>query len=895
MSGMATPTDQIPSGMNKNDPPRRVLVVEDEPEIRGLIVLHLKREGFEVDEIGDGYEARRLIESRAYNLILLDWMLPNMSGLELTQWARRRPDLGIVPILFVTARTEPSHIAEGLDAGADDYLTKPFDPLVLAARVKALLRRHEWLRSHQTLPAAAKDLVQVGALKLNRRSFDVHLDDQPLELTRSEFRLLESLMTNQGKVLSRESLIGEIQAKTSTWSDAPSTPTCSACAKIGRPRRSDRNHPRHRLPRALRNLTRVELLSNRLLRRALNLPTHFPLRLLRWFLRQQLIFSGISFAVIAITLLIWTYASGLDDDETFLVRLIILTSLPAAFLLNSVGSLFVARRMVDPLGSLIEKTRRLRESPVSNEYDSEALTFDEPGEWFELESAVNRLGKDLRRKTIRLSREKTELRAIMSAASEAVLAISKERRVLFFNPQFAYLFNAPTAAVHAHVSELLRSPEVLDAYDEALRTGLPAQAEMTVLAYDERHPRIFQLSLACLRKKHNQEVYGVVGIFHDITELKRAERYRIDFVGNVSHELRTPLTSINGYLQTLLVDFERKSFDQAGEFLKIVAKNVTRLKDLVEDLLDLSTLESGSELRPERLSVREVTEAMIQQIEGAPERVRTIYGIEHLHADPKRIEQVLRNLIENAVRYVPAGRGIEVEWCAGDGGGIELHVRDDGPGIPVEHHARLFERFYRVDSSRSRTAGGTGIGLSLVKHIMLRHGGRVFVRSEEGQGAEFVCEFPGRISALIGPRTKPGAAADLRRSRSSRDRRGVTGRGPCGPARPSTHSPKVPTSSRRATHRAEHVRRGPRRRSRARAESDPSLRLVPDARSGPRRDARPGGAKASGCADRGGLVPSIPGAGRARRASLRSCAPAPGRSHFVRAILGVRRSPVPGR
>ena len=474
--------------------------------------------------------------------------------------------------------------------------------------------------------------------------------------------------------------------------------------------------------------------------RVLRLPPHFPLRLLRWFLRQQLIFSAVAFALIGMTLLIWVSASGLEDDEAFLARLIILTSLPAAFLINALGALFVARRVVDPLGSLIEKARRLREVPAAPDDDAvEPASFIEPGEWSELEGAVDRLGKDLRRKTIRLSREKTELRAIMTAASEAVLAISNERRVLFFNPQFAYLFNAPPSAVQADVGQLMHSREVLAAYDEALDSGLPVRREVAV--HDERGERAFHLSLAPLRKKHNQEVYGVVGIFHDITELKRAERYRIDFVANVSHELRTPLTSINGYLQTVLGDVETGRFDDAAAYLKIVAGNVTRLKSLVEDLLDLSTLESGKELRPERIAVRDLTEHVLAQIPAAAERVIASYEFEDLRADPKRVEQVLRNLVENAVRYVPEGRGIFVEWRV-HAGGRSLHVRDDGLGIPPEHHARLFERFYRVDESRARTAGGTGIGLSLVKHIMLRHGGQVFVRSEAGRGAEFVCEFP---------------------------------------------------------------------------------------------------------------------------------------------------------
>lgn len=480
-------------------------------------------------------------------------------------------------------------------------------------------------------------------------------------------------------------------------------------------------------------------------KRLFRTPPHFPTRLLRWFLTQQVMFSGFSFGLLGATLFAWSAMGGLDDEQAFLVRLIIFTSLPTAFVVVSLGSLFVARRMVDPLGGLIEKTRRLREMSVDDDAEPGTLTFDEPGEWFELESAVNELGLDLRRKTIRLSREKTELRAIMAAVSEAVLAITSERRVLFFNPQFAYLFNAPTAAVDAHVSELLRSNEVLEIYDRALKTGAPARREVSVMAFDERRPREFLLSVAPLRKKHNQEVYGVAGIFHDVTELKRAERMRIEFIGNVSHELRTPLTTINGYLQTLVGDFERGHLEHAGEFLKIAAGNVTRLKNLVEDLLDLSNLESGKELRPEFLSVREITEGVLGQVPGAGERVRVRYEFEELWADPRRLEQVLRNLVENACRYVPEGRDIEIAW-EDTGERRELHVKDDGPGIPAEHHARLFERFYRVDESRARTGGGTGIGLSLVKHIMIRHGGRVFVRSEAGRGAEFVCEFPAHPS-----------------------------------------------------------------------------------------------------------------------------------------------------
>lgn len=194
---------------------KRVLVVEDENEIRQLIVLHLRREGFDVEETEDGELARQWLEARAFDLVILDWMLPSLSGLELCRWLRKRGTVSsAAPILFVTAKTEPEHVATGLDAGADDYLTKPFDTLVLMARVNALLRRAEWLKSKSESPTAkGPALMSLGDLVLNCETYEVTLMGQKLDLTRSEFRLLETLLTHQGKVLSRESLIGEIQGE----------------------------------------------------------------------------------------------------------------------------------------------------------------------------------------------------------------------------------------------------------------------------------------------------------------------------------------------------------------------------------------------------------------------------------------------------------------------------------------------------------------------------------------------------------------------------------------------------------------------------------------------------------------------------------------------------------
>lgn len=191
--------------------PKRVLVVEDETEIRELIALHLRREGFLVDDVASGDLGRNQLSKQPYDLVILDWMVPGLNGLELTRWIRSQEKFQQLPILFVTAKAEPEHIATGLDAGADDYLTKPFDTLVLMARVNALMRRRVWLGGQTAKTGAAAHTVIIGELKLNSDAFEVYLREEKLDLTKSEFKLLEALMLSQGKVLTRKNLIELIQ------------------------------------------------------------------------------------------------------------------------------------------------------------------------------------------------------------------------------------------------------------------------------------------------------------------------------------------------------------------------------------------------------------------------------------------------------------------------------------------------------------------------------------------------------------------------------------------------------------------------------------------------------------------------------------------------------------
>lgn len=238
-----------------------------------------------------------------------------------------------------------------------------------------------------------------------------------------------------------------------------------------------------------------------------------------------------------------------------------------------------------------------------------------------------------------------------------------------------------------------------------------------------------------------------------IDALKSTEKMRIEFVANVSHELRTPLTSIKGYAETLLQDFE-EGREMDPQFLRVIIRNSNRLLELIQDLLDLSAIESGVDaLHLSKVSTQEVTDHALSQLKRASKEKNITIEVKNLcawvMADAKRLEQIVTNLADNAIKYCPPGSKVSIEWRKEESnegqaiheGAVILDVTDNGPGIPEEHLARLFERFYRIDQGRSRETGGTGLGLSIVKHIIQRHDATVSVESEMGKGTRFSCRF----------------------------------------------------------------------------------------------------------------------------------------------------------
>lgn len=466
---------------------------------------------------------------------------------------------------------------------------------------------------------------------------------------------------------------------------------------------------------------------------------HFPRQLFRRFLIQQLL--GVLPAMLLTVFVVRAYLSrrfthlesvpeAVDAyDRAFVILALVMAASVTAI------SLWTAYRLVLPLGRILVKARAL----VKRDAAQRREAGEDEDEWNDLERALHRIGRNMQRQEISLSKEREEIEAIMGAISEAVVAVDGEGNVLFYNSRFALLFGDRK---NRRLSDFLRNPDVLESFRGTLTRGQASTVEIQLRPKGENNLRHFSLSLAPLRMKET-EIYGAVGVFHDVTELKRMDQVRIDFVANVSHELSTPLTSIKGYAETLKQDLQDQPLSKMAA--ETIERNTDRLIALVRDLLSLSSLESGGEIEKKEVDVEELTQVGLRQLEALRksknQQISVHIGTPVLWADPKRLEQVLVNLVENAIKYVPEGGHIRVSWEKSNEETL-LRVTDNGPGISPEHQTRIFERFYRVDSARARDQGGTGLGLAIVKHIVQRHGGSVRVQTAVPHGAEFICSFP---------------------------------------------------------------------------------------------------------------------------------------------------------
>ncbi|MDH5751248.1 MAG: ATP-binding protein [Deltaproteobacteria bacterium] len=343
-----------------------------------------------------------------------------------------------------------------------------------------------------------------------------------------------------------------------------------------------------------------------------------------------------------------------------------------------------------------------------------------------------------------LARRLDEHQAVLSSMTEGVLAVSASMRVLNINQAAARMFEVPADGARGRdLIEVIRNPAMRRFITETLANDEPLEREL------ELGGIFIQAHGTRLRDEKNRAL-GALLVLNDVTGLRRLENVRREFVANVSHELKTPITSIRGFAETLLGGAVNDQ-EKARSFLEIILNQSVRLEEIIEDLLSLSRIETEAErglVSTAPANLAQVLQAAVELC-SAKARERSVSILVDC-PDPMEIilnrplmEQALLNLIDNAIKYGPEKGEVRIS-VSGDGNEVAVTVADQGPGIPSEHHERLFERFYRVEKSRDRSRGGTGLGLSIVKHIAAAHGGRISVDSKPGKGSRFTLRLPVR-------------------------------------------------------------------------------------------------------------------------------------------------------
>jgi len=396
--------------------------------------------------------------------------------------------------------------------------------------------------------------------------------------------------------------------------------------------------------------------------------------------------------------------------------------------------------------SYTERVERLREFSLRvAEGDFRPLPADGTGDTLEaLGASLNQTAARLDRTIRTLTEERNLSSAILGSMVEGVAVVNAAERLVFTNPGFASILGLDVPPVAgSSLLEVVRQTELIGAVRRVLAGEPRVESEISTGTLRQH---FFAATVASVRAG---DTSGAVIVLHDITELRKLERIRRDFVANVSHEFRTPLTAIQGFAETLIAG-ALDDPQNRGRFLNIILEHARRLARLTEDLLKLSQMDADRleiEINPVKVSQLVEScyetarhraaekELLLTLAPGLPQNLPDVAG------DARRLQEVLQNLLDNAIQYtLPGGKIIlSAELKSGS---VVFTVSDTGIGIPTADQPRIFERFYRVDAARSREAGGTGLGLAIAKHLIEVHGGKIWVESEVGVGSRFHFSVP---------------------------------------------------------------------------------------------------------------------------------------------------------
>ena len=434
------------------------------------------------------------------------------------------------------------------------------------------------------------------------------------------------------------------------------------------------------------------------------------------------------------------------DRELSETRDHIILALGVAFLAALTLSVWLAHNITKPLSDIVSAARQLDSG--NHALHIRTTAQDEVGL---LASTLNHVADQLQTKIDELSEDRAQLLAVLTSMVEGVMVMDYRGHILQVNPALERMFGISRVEARGRPCiDLFRHQQLNELVTGILRSPAHHQDEIVLPLTG----RCLQIEASPAGGKRENEAC-VVLVFHDITDLRRLEKIRKDFVANVSHELRTPLTSIKGYVEALL-DGAKDDPVASSNFLDIILKQSDRLNLIIQDLLELSKIESGG------ISFKEEPIELRSLVERALSVVKPIADKNHHHlitmidaalpavaGDEGRLVQVLTNLLDNAIKYTPEGGTITVgatrvplDKTGPHVNAIDISVADTGIGIPEQDRPRVFERFYRVDRARSRELGGTGLGLAIVKHIVEGHGGQLWVEANQPRGSRFVVRLP---------------------------------------------------------------------------------------------------------------------------------------------------------
>ena len=396
-----------------------------------------------------------------------------------------------------------------------------------------------------------------------------------------------------------------------------------------------------------------------------------------------------------------------------------------------VATFFLSYILVRQLEIPIQRMIRAAQAVGTGNYRERVRRY--PGkEFLPLAQAINQMAESIETQIKTITEQKQQLGAILDGMSEGVMVLESGGKIKTTNKALGRIISDLPTSIGRRPLEVIRSHELQQACDQVIGGSYHRELQPLKLEIALDMGRVFDVNIVELREQ--DKGIGAIVVFHDISELKRLEKVRQDFVANVSHELRTPLTSIKGYAETLLNEGSGTS-DSAIDFLQIILKHANHMSKMVDDLLQLARLEAR-EQPPKSASVNAAEGLLSAWKACAPLAGEKDTRLENLlpeepvlvRADSEQLEQVFRNLLENAVKYGPSGGKVTVSADPGPGMAI-FQVRDEGPGIPIQDQTRIFERFYRVEKDRTNHKGSTGLGLAICRHIIQNHGGKIWLES----------------------------------------------------------------------------------------------------------------------------------------------------------------------